>query len=390
MDEFYNEERINKGGYMLDLYRLSHAQIMDDTAVNQISLDFGSALCGQKLEFAGIISKFEVVGKDNDNRDVYRFKMYYASTNIGREEKLTFRKMVCIIHADKLDEFLKVLPKKIARKKVYTGEMEEENYDDSEIANLLDITISCQVRIRGSLVSPDTFKVTSIITDIPRNVICEYKHPLAFDSNLIPNVIRKMNHIKSLGCNNIAYSRLENILNTYKEYMRKVQKNLNRGKYGKANKKLLEQLDRMLSESYISVRRVNLSMTHNKMKLIIDDIAMMHTSIQSVEFDQIGVLYDNTCVSKINELLLALTMLLEMTEDPIDSKQIVIIGLVFFKSFYDKYVTEIRGPKEALEPYMRYTKSIDEILKNVGFNIGNIEPLFNQINRFVKYCLEEF
>lgn len=390
MDECYNEERINKGGYMVDLYRLSHAQIMDDTAVNQISLDFGSALCGQKLEFTGIISKFEVVGKDTGARDAYRFRMYYASTDIGREEKLTFRKMLCVINANKLDEFLKVLPNKIAKKKVYTGEMEEENYDDSEIVNLLNITISCQVRMRGSFISPDAFRVTSMVTDIPGSVIYDYKHPLVFDSNIIPNTIRKMERVKSLGRNNIEYSRIENILNTYKEYMCKVQKNLNRGKYGKANKKLLEQLDRMSSELCMSARRVNLSMTYNKMKLIIDDIAMMHTSIQSVEFDQIGVLYDNTCISKMNELLLVLTMLLEVTQDPIDSKQIVIIGLVFFKSFYDKYVTEIRGPKEVLEPYMRYTKSIDEILKNVGFNIGNIEPLFNQINRFVKYCLEEF
>lgn len=53
-------------------------------------------------------------------------------------------------------------------------------------------------------------------------------------------------YVKSLGRNNIEYSRLENILNAYKEYICKVQKNLNRGKYGKANKKLLEQL----GESY--------------------------------------------------------------------------------------------------------------------------------------------
>lgn len=355
---YYNNNLSNK----VNLTGLSHAQELDNDTQCNLSNYLSSVLTGQPIQFTGIITNV----KNNGNGINKEFTLLYAFSGIRKTLSLTFRKLYCVTRTENINNMYKEIYAK------------DEEIDYNKIKCMISVTGIMKMLKNGKPIFvvismahciPDVDRY--VYSGIPVNEIVHYKAVVE----------------KPIDCYNISsdsiyseYDDIPEIVKEYSDYEEKYIKKINKGKYNKAMETQMSQLDNTFK--YIDAKRGKLSISADKIRLILEDIAMMHTTIQSEYHDQLGVLYDCNCLYAMNEVAFAIERLIANTKT-VDAKDIIILIMVYFKQFYAEYLRRLSLPNDQVFYYRKYDKTVDEILEELGFNTNNVIRTMDDITQYV-------
>lgn len=365
----YNDnlnDNINLGG-------LGRAQQLDDVSQRQLTKNLTSAICGQNLTFTGIVTSVENMGVDDSRLKNFRLmKMQYVFSGIGNTTKLTYRRMYCMINIKPLD----ALYRSIYGDEFNTLDMDYSNIPTMvKVTGIMKITGSGKPILAASKIEHCTPASEHTPYDMDRKSIYDILHDTVIflktsDARCIYN-----------NKNDLGYIDIPDIVTEYCDYEVKYEKKIKKGKTNKAMEIQMEQLDNTFR--YIDKHCNRLTISADKIRLILEDIAMMHTSIQTEEYDQLGVLYDCNCLYAMNESAFALERLLSNKNVTFEAKDIIIILLVYFKKFYSDYLLRLSVTIPEKNNYRKYEHTINDMLEEIGFDINLTSNVFSDIEYYV-------
>lgn len=360
----------------LTVDRLPQAQEADTKELEKTSMRMGSRMAREDLSFRGIVGKFSKLPNGH-----YRFNMYYASQTVGSGDRyvgLTFRKMECIIDQPTMHTFYTLLPSKMQ-----DIDVSKEGYSD--------LDISCEVMITGRFSSDSKYPMFRVVDMYGLVTRISFKEYNVKRNNILTMFDYGINAIKAVkngvkGCGNIT-----EVVNTHYEGKHKVDKAINKGKLNKAANKQLDLLRYMFNKmTYFDAL---ISTDSIKLNDILKDITMMHTSIQCEEFDQLGVLYDNTCLSGMEEVAYLIITLLYVQEDTFvfDAKEYVLLMLIYFKQFYSIYLRKnFDLSPEVKEAYRKYDKELEVMMIDLGFDLNMNDHIFESLEKYINKLTRTF
>lgn len=355
---YYNNNLSNK----VNLTGLSHAQELDNDTQCNLSNYLSSVLTGQPIQFTGIITNV----KDSSNGVNKEFTLLYAFSGIRKTLSLTFRKLYCVTRTENINNMYK---------EIYAKD-EEIKYNK----------IKCMVSVKGVMKTLKNgnpifvvISMTHCIPDIdkyaysgiPVNELINYKA-------IMEKSIDRFNINSEFTYS--SYDEIPEIIKEYSDYGEKYIKKINKGKYNKAMEIQIEQLDNTFK--YLEVKCENMSISADKIRLILEDIAMMHTTIQSEYHDQLGVLYDCNCLYAMNEVAFTIERLIANTKT-VDAKDIIVLIMVYFKQFYADYLRTLTIPSDQIFYYRKYDTTIIELLEILDFNINCVTRTVNDISHYI-------
>lgn len=360
----------------LTVDRLPQAQEAETKELEKTSMRMGSRMAREDLSFRGIVGKFSKLPNGH-----YRFNMYYASQTVGSGDRyvgLTFRKMKCIIDQPTMHTFYTLLPSKM-------------QYIDVSKEGYSDLDISCEVMITGRFSSDSKypiFRVVDMYSLVTRISFKEYGVKRNNINNIFDYGFSAIKVVKNSlkGCKDIV-----EVVNTHYEGKHKVDKAINKGKLNKAANKQLDLLRYMFNK--MSHFDALISTDSVKLNDILKDITMMHTSIQCEEFDQLGVLYDNTCLSGMEEVAYLIITILYMQEDTMvfDAKEYVLLMLIYFKQFYSIYLSKnFDLSPEVKEAYHNYDNDVRSMIIDLGFDLNMNDHIFDSLEKYINKLTRTF
>lgn len=119
-----------------------------------------------------------------------------------------------------------------------------------------------------------------------------------------------------------------------------------------------------------------------KLRLILDDIIMMHTGLQSSTFDQLHVLYDTECLTVMGKIMFVIQSLTRLNNSVVTMREAVIIMLVYVKGFYSKYINVNDLDIDNCKAFRIYNNTTNIMLDDFYFDINKIEAVYKQMEKF--------
>lgn len=358
----------NNGKEKIKITRLEKAQKVAENEQVEVAKGLRAAFYGEDLFFTGILGKVSYVSKA---QHIKKFNLYYASIDDDIHVKLTFRKMLCRCDETLIDGYINNIQKL------------DENDGCDNIMN--QVTIYGQFAYGGK----PMFIVTSIENynhDRENKAVYtgEFNYDIFYDM---------MNRLKDVDDDNPdnAYTEIESMGSSYSIYIGIFDEYKRNERYADLRREQMLCLKDMYMFINNTCNTINYDLytdkyNGTKIQKIIEDIAMMHTSIQSEDYDQLGVLYDSNCLRAMYESTILVRSLLLLCDDEyIDNKQIIIVLLVYFKKFYADYLKFIKIPISALPAYRGYVGVVDQMLKDLSFDTSKEEELYSSMKKFVDY-----
>lgn len=353
----FNSEKV-----VINIAKLKEAQAKEEKEQIEVAKGLRSALCGQELWFTGII------GTATTSKQIKRFNLYYASIDECSRVRITFRRMVCQCKEEVYDNF----------------------YDSIKKTDDNGNNLSAQVTIYGEFLMGENpiFNV---------NKIELYKHyredePMYmgdFDYEILLKMMSTLNSLKGSKDHEV-YSTIQSIGYDYNAYINTFNDYINQKRYSELMTEQISVLNTMFDSIITDCNNINKTIggfkyDGYKIRKIIEDIAMMHTSIQSESYDQLGVLYDNNCLRAMYEACVVTKSLLVFDNDLIDNKHIILIILAYFRSFYAKYLKSVKLPIKAVPAYQHYSDVVKTMMKELNFDTNKISYVYDRIKDFIYY-----
>lgn len=364
-------DNINLGG-------LGRTQQLDDVSQRQLTKDLTSALCGQELTFTGIVTSVKNMGSEDDRLRNFRLMtMQYVFSGIGDTTRLTYRRMYCMTDVKLLDNLYH---------SIYGEEFITLGIDYGNMSFMIKVTGTMKIAGSGKPIL-EANKIEHCTPNLEYN-------PYEINKESIYDVIHDKVKIMKMpngyyrDTKEFDYDEIPDIILEYSDYDTKYEKKMRKGKTDKAMEIQMEQLDNTFR--YIDKHCNRLTISADKIRLILEDIAMMHTSIQTEEYDQLGVLYDCNCLYAMNESAFALERMLANKDDIIEAKEILTILLVYFKKFYAIYLLRLNITISEKNAYRKYENGVRDMLEEIGFDVNLVSNMFADIEFYVYRTTHRF
>lgn len=354
---------------LLRISKLKDAQVMEDENQRNTAFGLRSVFYGQELYFTGIIGKRNRIHL-NDDVEVERFRLYYASIDERDNVKITFRKMLCDCNVNIMNDFYKTI---ISSNSEYSTKYEN---------------LSIEVTVYGRFLMGTAmiFEVTKIEQYVP----CTISKPIYlgdFEYDIFNILIDELELTKNDKRHKL-YDDIKNMGSFYRnQYLidlrSKIESDL-------PNREIIRFQLLYLNRIFDDIKNSCDGFKYNSVKLrrILEDVAMMHTSLHSEEFDQMGVLCDTNCLKAMYEAAMLISSLLLFDNEKIDNKQILIVLLVYFRKFYAIYLKIVKIPKKSISAYISYNKTVELMLITLGFDISKENYFYTEMQNFLLYIIK--
>lgn len=357
---------------VLKINKLKEAQLADERERDNLIKGMKSVFCGEEITLRGVIGHINTPD-DPKYKQVRRFNLYYASMYDYTKVKIIFRKMLCQCNNITFNEFY-------------------NSFEKADCPGGDRMNISNEVIIHGQFSSNN-----EVIFNIDKIELYDHTKelPPMYTGNFMYSIfcvlIKIIDEFKDSEDNKIN-SKIEIIAYNYKLYIEFFNDCVLNNRYAD----LKEQQSLLLNDMYNNIEilcndicRESGSIKYNgtKIRKIIEDIAMMHTSIQSEDFDQLGVLYDNNCLRVMYEATTLVNILLLIDNECIDNEELIIILLVFFRGFYAKYLQNVNIPIKVLPAYRKYSDTVSRMLRDMDFDLQKESKFFTDMKVFLYYIL---
>ncbi|HAB67194.1 MAG TPA: hypothetical protein DCE23_07490 [Firmicutes bacterium] len=381
-------QQISNDKEIINFGKLKEAQKTAEKEELELTKGMMSVLCGQELYFVGVMGN--ITNMTVRDKCVKRFYLYYSSfTKFDTYEKdrIIFRKMLCQCNKGVFDKFY--------------NEIKNKNESANDYNK-----ISKQISVSGTFTLIDSkplFELTEI------EVYLNYKYnnvyiglgkelpdfPFKnFNYDIFFDLIKK---IEALKCANETslHDRIKHMGEYYNMYIETFKSLQSKKDYKELMRMQFIELNRL----YDSIKAVcnnadfdyyGCKYNGNKMVKIINDMAMMHTSIHSNDYDQLGVLYDNTCLRAMYEASILVKSLIlfdiELQDsDDINNKQIILVLLIYFRKFYMDYIKFIKLPISAVSAYNHYMLEVKNMINDLGFDSNRETYFYKEMKTFILY-----
>lgn len=345
----------------MNINKLKEANI-SELEVTEDLLDGYSIDNDQEYEFKGIMGK---VGSSYNNK-FSKFKLFYASVGKGNRTEIIFRNLNCICKTKKLDKYFDAVLE----------------YEHDACDNLIN-----EVCVIGKFIrTPNVvFKVTSIMYDDMYdvfNVNNEWEDE--FEYALFANISGYINMlIKNLQYDNENYVRIQEVVEGYKNHLKglisQLKSKIDADEIMLYQRNYIEELFDEIFMNYDLLRDVSV-----KLRMILDDIIMMHTGLQTEEYDQLNVLYDVRCLVAMTDISVIIRTLTCVKGVVLNMKDVVLIMLVYVKNFYNGYINKKELDNETVKAYKVYDEKVRNLMEGLGFDYTKSRYVSNQINSYVR------
>lgn len=345
----------------MNINKLKEANI-SELEVTEDLLDGYSIDNDQEYEFKGIMGK---IGASYNNK-FSKFKLFYASVGKGNRTEIIFRNLNCICKTKKLDKY-------------FDAVLEYEH-------DACDILIN-EVCVIGKFIrTPNVvFKVTSIMYDDMYDVFnvnnaWEDEFEYALFAN-ISGYIKML--VKNLQYDNENYVRIQEVVEGYKNHLKglisQLKSKIDADEIMLYQRNYIEELFDEIFMNYYLLRDVSV-----KLRMILDDIIMMHTGLQTEEYDQLNVLYDVRCLVAMTDISVIIRTLTCVKGVVLNMKDVVLIMLVYIRNFYNEYIDKKELDNETRKAYNVYDNKVSELMEGLGFDKKKTSYVGDQIKVYVR------
>lgn len=374
----FNDFENNLGDGVYDLFytkpmgkitidRLAKAYKNDKESMDSIEEDFTSNK-GGKYSFKGLIGKVTPVSKTSD---LYKFNIYYTSSIDGKKSpELVFRTLKCLVDEETYNVFNEVC------------------YDyDGKLMGYNEVIVTGKFTRRQQLI----FNVKSMFPDTTINNCFRYEKgcgPTTFHYNRIGNIARYLKDVVDgevdVSMHAIKYgveSRIFNAADGFTAYLKELKEcifDCATKTYLRYDSSYIDDVVDDITTSYDILRR-----NMPKLRLILDDIIMMHTGLQTSTFDQLHVLYDTECLTVMGKIMFVIQSLTRLNNSVLTMREAVIIMLVYVKGFYSKYINVNDLNVDNKRAFSIYNTTTNNMLNDFYFDIDKVTYVYNQMEKFV-------
>lgn len=345
----------------MNINKLKEANI-SELEVTEDLLDGYSIDNDQEYEFKGIMGK---IGASYNNK-FSKFKLFYASVGKGNRTEIIFRNLNCICKTKKLDKYFDAV----------------SGYEH----DVCDILIN-EVCVIGKFIrTPNVvFKVTNIMYDDMYdvfNVNSEWEDE--FEYALFANISGYIEMlVKNLQYDNENYVRIQEVVEGYKDHLkgliRHLKSKLDANEIMLYQRNYIEELFDEIFMNYYLLKDVSV-----KLRMILDDIIMMHTGLQTEEYDQLNVLYDVRCLVAMTDISVIIRTLTCVKGVVLNMKDVVLIMLVYIKNFYNDYINKRELDIDTAREYLIYDNKVKEIMEGLCFDEKKTRYVGDQIKAYVR------
>lgn len=348
---------------VMEINNLGLAKVASINAVDEMYQKY-SVDSGQLYVFSCILGKPKYI--KGVNRSYYGLHLFYISEGYHKSDVI-FRHLNAICDDDIYDEFI----------------VDTTNCDKERNVVYTDVIVTGKFERRPTL----TFMVDSISPRVIYNAsVRNLSDPYNYDLFNYAIGVCKENKYPD---GDFYESKLRSDINTYKNTKQYITQGI-KDKISGMNLMVIQ-------EDYI--KRVYHGITNfyeplcligDKLKVVLDDIIMMHTGLQNQDQDQMKVLYDVNCLNAMIDVSFAIQALTDIKFTIKDMREAVIIMIVYIKRFYADYVKRLNMDMATAKEYCRYDSTNDTILDSLGFDLNKIDTVYNNIQTFIEYLLIEF
>lgn len=351
----------NPDGYRIIVDNLTDARNADDTKIKKLKDEF-ILNAGEKYTFRGMIGDIKLTSK---NSDIYKFNLYYASLDDETyDTKIIFRCLYCLLH--KNDYYV----------------LKDLTHDDKGQIGYNEVIVQGTFSRRSKL----TFKIDKISIDRNENNMFRYDNDYdLFNYKRLPELNKCMRDIVSgeapITMTDLRTGFVGKILratNKYIEFTEILHDKYHCNPQPMMTKYLRDVIDDIAKDSSI------LGPVAYKLRLILDDIIMMHTGLQTENHDQLNVLYDIHCLEAMGKILFVIKSLSCVKEYTLTMKQAVMMMLVYIKGFYARYIRSFNVCDTVLKELTKYDNITKSMLDDLCFDIEKANSLYMEIESFVK------
>lgn len=133
-----------------------------------------------------------------------------------------------------------------------------------------------------------------------------------------------------------------------------------------------------------------LSKKIDKLRLILDDIIMMHSGLQTENHDQLNVLYDANCIEAMSKIMFILKCLTVIDNSVITIREAVLMMLVYIKGFYARYIDKSKLDLDTVRSYGCYDNTTTLMITDMYFKRVKINSLYLQMEYFIDILTKHY